>query len=367
MPTTNQENLHNPANFANPESAASNVLPDKQLKVSILTLPLPDIQTGKKNMNWLFSFSSTEILIIGLFGTLYAFYFVRTLRLARQLKTTPWSVVPKFVLRSLTISILLIALMGPLFGEATRAISAQGRDVFLLLDVSRSMDATDVAPTRLERAKFTLQQLTDSLSADRFGLILVADESYVLSPLTTDHQALNQLVQAVRSDAVGGGTNLCDAIELALKKMVTDSSAQQRTRAIILLSDGENFGTCPSTIPARLARYDIALFTVGIGTDVGSTLRNGSKFLTDEQGQLAHTRLNRDFLRSLIRPTSSGQYIDLSDHLTNDLATGLRSLPGRTINQRRVSVTTNKYYYFLGIALLLIALDVLITVRTLKL
>ncbi|WP_375446625.1 VWA domain-containing protein [uncultured Fibrella sp.] len=317
-------------------------------------------------MNWLFSFSLVEALLIGLFLSFYALYFVRTLRLARQLHTTPWSVVPKFVLRSLTLCVLLIALMGPLFGEATRAMSAQGRDVFLLLDVSRSMDATDVAPTRLERAKFALQQLTDSLVTDRFGLIVVADEAFVLSPLTTDHQALNQLMQAVRTDASNGGTNLCEAIDLARDKMVTDSSTRQRTRAIVLLSDGENFGNCPPATLARLSRYDIALFTAGIGTETGSTLRNGRTFLMDDQGQLAHTRLNRDFLRNLSLG-SSGQYIEFSDHLADDLATGLRALPGRTINQRRVTVTTNKYYYFLGIALFLIMLDVLITVRTLRL
>ncbi|HEY0108707.1 MAG TPA: VWA domain-containing protein [Fibrella sp.] len=316
-------------------------------------------------MNWLFSFSPTEAIVVGLFLSLYAYYFVRTLRLARQLNTTPWSVVPKFVLRSLALGMLLIALMGPLFGEATRAMSAQGRDVFLLLDVSRSMDATDVAPTRLERAKFTLQQLTDSLVTDRFGLILVSDDAFLLSPLTTDHQALNQLVQAVRAD-VAGGTNLCDAIDLARDKMLTDSSTRQRTRAIILLSDGENFGPCPPATLSRLARYDIALFTVGVGTDVGSTLRNGKTFLTDNQGQLAHTRLNREFLRTLSLATS-GQYVDLSDHLADDLTTALRSLPDRTINQRRVAVTTNKYYYFLGMALFLILLDVLITVRTFRL
>lgn len=317
-------------------------------------------------MNWLFSFSLTEAIIVGLFLSFYAFYFVRTLRLARQLNTTPWSVVPKFVLRSLTVGMLLVALLGPLFGEATRAMSAQGRDVFLLLDVSRSMDATDIAPTRLERAKFTLQQLTDSLVTDRFGLVLVADDAFVLSPLTTDHQALNQLLQTARTNAVGGGTNLCDAIDLARDKMLTDSSTRQRTRAIILLSDGENFGSCTPASLARLSRYDIALFTVGVGTDVGSTLRDGKQFLTDDQGQLAHTRLNREFLRTLAQSTS-GKYVDMSDHLANDLAAALRSLPGRTINQRRLTVTTNKYYYFLEIALFFIMLDVLITVRTLRL
>ena len=317
-------------------------------------------------MNWLSPFSATEATLVGLFVLLYAGYFVRVVRLARQLGTTPWSVVPKFVLRSLALAMVLIALAGPLFGEATRAMSAQGRDVFLVLDVSRSMDATDVAPTRLERAKFTLQQLTDSLVTDRFGLILVANEAFLLSPLTTDHQALNQLVRAVRPDPASVGTSLCEALELAAAKLLADSSTRQRTRAVILLSDGENFGPCPPAKTTQLAQYSIALFTVGIGTAAGSSVRQGNGYLTDEQGQLAHTRLNREFLTALAQ-RAQGRYVDLTDHLADDLATALRNLPGRTINQRQVLVSTNKYYYFLGVALLLLLLDVLITVRTLRL
>jgi Ca-activated chloride channel homolog len=228
------------------------------------------------------------------------------------------------------------------------------------------MDATDVAPTRLERAKFALEQLSDSLQNDRFGLILVADEAFVLSPLTTDHAALHQLLRAVRANAAGGGTNLCAAVELAQQKMLTDSSTRQRTRAILLLSDGENFGTCSPAALAQLRKYDITLMAVGVGTDAGSPLRSGRNFLTDEQGQVAHSRLNRDFLRSLTQPVQ-GWYSDLTDNLTNDLILALRTLPGRTIDQRRIAISTNKYFYFLGAALLLIALDILITVRTFRL
>lgn len=317
-------------------------------------------------MNWLYPFSGLEWGIIGVFLLGYALYFLRIIRLARQLNTTPWSIVPKFVLRSLTLTMLLLALLGPLFGEATRAVSTQGRDVFLLLDVSRSMDATDIAPTRLERAKYVLEQLTDSLRTDRFGLIVVSSEAFVLSPLTTDHAALRQLLRAVRTDAAAGGTDLCAALDLARQKMQTDSSTRQRTRAVVLLSDGENFGTCLPATLTKLRSYDVALLTVGMGTDAGSPLRDGRGFLTDDQGQVAHSRLNRDFLRSLTQPTQ-GWYADVTDDLATDIGNALRSLPGRTIDQRRLAVSTNKYFYFLGAALLLIVLDVLITVRTLRL
>ncbi|MBO0939661.1 VWA domain-containing protein [Fibrella sp. HMF5335] len=316
-------------------------------------------------MSWLYPFSSTEWGIVGVFGLLYVYYFVRSFRLARLLNVTPWAVVPKFVLRSGALAMLLIALLGPLFGETTHSVSAQGRDVFVVLDVSRSMDAADVAPTRLERAKFAVGQLLDSLSRDRFGLILVSDDAFLLSPLTTDRAALGQLLRAVQAEPTGG-SSLCAALELARQKLLTDSTTQTHTQAVVLVSDGENFGPCAPTMLTQFRQYGVALLAVGMGTDAGGPIREGSAYVKDEQGQIAHTRLNRDWLRALVRNTP-GYYFDGTDGVADQVASALRSLPGRTIDQRRLAVSTNKYYYFLGVALVLIALDVLITVRTFRL
>lgn len=316
-------------------------------------------------MSWLYPFSLAEWGIAGVFGLLYVYYFVRSFRLARLLNVTPWAVVPKFVLRSGALAMLLIALLGPLFGEATRSMATQGRDVFVVLDVSRSMDATDVAPTRLERAKFAMGQLLDSLSTDRFGLILVSDDAFLLSPLTTDRAALGQLLRAVQTEPTGG-SSLCTALELAHQKLLADSSAQRRTQAVVLVSDGENFGPCAPVILTQLNQYGTALMAVGMGTEAGGPIREGRGYLTDEQGQIAYTRLHRDWLRTLVR-NAPGHYFDGTDGVADQVATALRSLPGRTIDQRRQAVSTNKYYYFLGVALVLIALDVLVTVRTFRL
>lgn len=302
---------------------------------------------------------------MGIFCLLYTYYFTRSFRLARLLNVTPWAVVPKFVLRSSALVMLLIALLGPLFGEAIHSVSTQGRDVFVVLDVSRSMEAADVAPTRLERAKFAVGQLLDSLSTDRFGLILVADEALLLSPLTTDRAALGQLLRAVQSDP-GGGSSLCTALDMARQKLLADSTTRAHTQAVILVSDGENFGSCAPNLLTQFKQYGISLLAVGVGTEAGGPIKEGSSFLTDEQGQIAHTSLNRDWLRTLVQRTS-GQYLDGTDGVADQLAMALRSLPGRTIDQRRLAVSTNKYYYFLAVALLLIALDVLITVRTFRL
>lgn len=320
-------------------------------------------------MTWLYSFSVTEIFFIGCFLVLYGIYFFRTFFLARRLNTTAWAVIPKFFLRTGYLILLLIALLGPSFGESEQLITTQPRDVFLLIDVSRSMDATDVAPTRLERVKYDIRQLADSLAGDRFGLVAVSDEAFVLAPLTVDHDAVQRLTQDLQSNfSQTGGTNLCASLELIMQKYLTDSTTRQSTKAIVLFSDGENFGPCDRAVPRRLRTYGISLFTVGVGTENGSTIRRGADFVRDEQQQIVRTRLNRSFLRSL-SSLAGGKYVeaDAESRYVNELISSLRSLQGRTVDRQRVAVTSNKYYYFLGAALLLIIFDLLITVRTFRL
>ncbi len=320
-------------------------------------------------MNWLYSFSTTEFILTGLFLFLYTLYVRRTFRLARQLNTSAWGVIPKFFLRGTYLSLLLIALLGPSFGEGDDELAAAGRDVFLIIDVSRSMDAVDVVPTRLERTKYDVQQLCDSLPADRFGLILTASESFLLLPLTADHDALKQVARDVRtSDALTGGTDLCSALELARQKLLSDSSTRRRTRAIVLFSDGENFGPCDRAGLLRLRTAGIPLITVGVGTEAGASIRTGRDFIRDDDRQIVRSRLNRSFLQGLARD-SQGQYVDVSAsrRYVDELAGVLRSLKGRVVDQQRMAVSTNKYYYFVWIALVLMALDLIVTVRTFRL
>ena len=320
-------------------------------------------------MNWLYPFSPAETAFVVLFLGLYGFYFFRTFRLARQLATSAWAVIPKFFLRSTYFALLLIALLGPSFGETDRNVTTLGRDIYLLLDVSRSMDAADVAPTRLERIKYDIQQLTDTLAADRFGLILFANDAFVLAPLTADHDALNRFVRDTRTGLSSGtGTDLCPALELARQKLIGDPLARQSTKAIVLFSDGEDFGPCDRSVLGRLRTYAIPLFTVGVGTEAGSPIRQGNDFVRDDGQRIVRTRQNREGLRGLARD-GRGTYIEAAPDTPyiNQLINALRSVQGRTIDQRRIGVLTNKYYYFLLVALVLLAIDLIITVRTFQL
>ncbi|GAB4024580.1 vWA domain-containing protein [Spirosoma koreense] len=320
-------------------------------------------------MNWLYPLSRTEFIFIGLFVCLYAFYIGRTFRLARQLSTSAWGVIPKFFLRGSYLTLLLIALLGPSFGEAEGELTTTGRDLFLVVDISRSMDAGDVVPTRLERVKYDLQQLCDTLPAERFGVILASTESVVLSPLTTDQDALKQFIREVHTSiSPTGGTDLCQAIELAHQKLLTDPSTQRNVKAIVLFSDGENAGPCERSSLGKLRSAGIPLITVGIGTETGASIREGRDFVRDNDHQIVRSHLTRAFLQDLARD-SRGQYLEADDNgrYVNELAGIIRSLKGRAIDQRRVPVSTNKYYYFLLVALGLISLDLIVTIRTFRL
>lgn len=320
-------------------------------------------------MNWLYSFSRTEFIFILLFIGFYALYIWRTFRLARQLNTSSWGVIPKFFLRSSYLTLLLIALLGPSFGEPEGDLATTGHDTFLLVDVSRSMDANDVVPTRLERVKYDIRQLSDTLPGNRFGLVLASSAPLVLSPLTADQDALQQLIRDVHTSiAPTGGTDLCSAIELAYQKFLTDPSTRHSVRSIVLFSDGENFAPCDRSRLSRLRMQSIPLITVGVGTETGSSIRKGHDFVRDDNQQIVRSRLNSQFLQELAN-NGRGQYIraDENGQYINELAGVLRSLKGGAVDQHRLAVSTNKYYYFLLAALVLILLDLIVTIRTFRL
>lgn len=314
-------------------------------------------------MNWLYSLSLTDYFLVALFLSLYGLYIGRTVWLARKLNTTAWGVAPKLFLRTTYVGLLFLALLGPSFGQTDSSVSATNarRDLFVIIDISRSMDATDVVPTRLERAKYAVQQLTDTLATDRFGLILASGDPFVLSPLTADHDALRQSVRDVRTSISSrGSTNLCQAVELARQKFLTDSSTRHAIRGIVLFSDGENFTPCDRVSLLRLRSAQIPLLAVGVGTEDGASLRNRR----DVNGQPVTTRLNRDFLVQLSQRTG-GTYAETNDpQYATELVSFVRSLRGGIDSEQQVALSTNKYYYFLIAALALLLLDLVVTART---
>ncbi|TAF22828.1 MAG: VWA domain-containing protein [Runella slithyformis] len=317
-------------------------------------------------MNFNYELTQVEYLFIGLFILLYLLYIGRTLWVARALGLAARAVVLKFFLRSLYFGLLIVSVLGPFFGEMEGEIVSKGKDVFVMVDISKSMDATDVAPTRLEKTKFELQQLIATLSQNRFGLISFSSDAFLQVPLTFDMGALGLFVQSLSTaQTSSAGTDVCQALALAVEKQLTNTKADNTTKILLLLTDGEDFGTCDRRLLTKIRQYGMHLIIVGVGTQTGGTVKVGPNLLKDEDGQVVITRLNGTYLRELAIATN-GQYFEMSPKTSvlSNIRAAIDTVQGRLIDSRKVTVNSNKYRYFLVVALVLLLLDVLATVTT---
>jgi Ca-activated chloride channel homolog len=322
-------------------------------------------------MTWYQSLSFSEYLFIGLFLLLYLSYITRTIQLAKRLQTSARSVTLKFLLRSFYFALIVTALLGPSFGASKKEIKAVGKDIYIAVDLSQSMDAPDIQPSRLERIKFELQNLTSAFHSDRIGLIIFSSEAFMQCPLTYDQSALSLFIQTLSTKLVpNGGTDFGPPLQMALEHHLDEenTSSQNHAKIILLISDGEDFGEETGDVISDIESNGIRLFTLGVGTPEGSRIpiaKGG--FKKDREGMTVVTRLNSTDLQKLAKK-AEGDYFEINNRKSDipRLINSISSIEGQLRDKREIDVSANKYYYFLIVALGLIVLDTLITVRTMQ-
>lgn len=321
-------------------------------------------------MNWLYDLSNFEIVLIALFILFYVGYIVRVATIARKLNTDYKSVFYKTFLRTIFFILLIVSLLGPSFGETKREIKSVGKDIFMLVDLSTSMNATDVQPSRLEKVKFEMKNIVRAFNSDRTGIIIFSSEAFTQSPLTYDQNALNLFIETLNTSLVpDAGTDFGPPLRMAMDKLNQEESpvTQQKSKIIILISDGEDFGENTDEVVQEIEDQGIKLFTLGVGTERGSKIRTGNGFKTDRQGNEVVTRLESTSLRKIASETD-GKYFEINA-TKNDvsrLINTINNIEGELRDSRQVDVSANRYYYFLGAALFFLLLDVLISFKTIK-
>ena len=316
-------------------------------------------------MNFNYELTLVEYIFIAAFLILYSVYIGRTLYVAKALGSTARGVVIKFFLRTTYVALLIVAILGPFFGEPERDIIAEGKDIMVLVDVSKSMDATDVQPSRLDKVKFELQRLTTSLSGNRFALMIFSSSPFLQVPLTFDLNAFSLFTQTLNTSQVSNhGTDICSALDLGVEKLVQNRSTNT-SKIILLLTDGENFGACERQTFTNIKKFDLKLMIVGIGTTNGGRIKEGTAWVKDDNDQIVTTHLNNAYLKELAKSTN-GKYFEINSqqNAIGDVVDAINSVENRLIDSRKVAVVSNKYRYFLMVALVLIALDILVTVST---
>ena len=322
-------------------------------------------------MSWYQSLSWLEIIFGTVFLLLYAGYIYRIKRLALYFKQNANGVWIKFAVRTVYFVLLIVALLGPSFGAMKKEIRTTGKDIFVLVDLTASMNTKDVAPSRLEKVKYELAQALPTLNADRVGLIVFSSEAFVQCPLTYDLDALQLYNRLLQTQQVPeAGANFRPALQLALDKFTAGNPSGQpanKSKFIILMSDGEAFGEDVRPVLQRLNQNKIRVFTVGIGSEEGGLVPAGKSFKRNQHGERVTSRLQPASLQEIARKTG-GEYFTLNNQV-NELTLLekiINNAEAEKQESQTIDITANKYKYPLLLALLLIVVDALLTVTVIK-
>lgn len=319
-------------------------------------------------VTWYRNFSAFEFYVIVAFIGFYLLFLVRLIRIGRKFKTHWLRTFLKATLRFVYFSLFLIALLGPTYGGARKEIKSIGKDIMICIDLSKSMDAVDIVPTRLEKIKFELKKLVRAFDSDRVGIVIFGSEAFMQCPLTYDQGALNLFIETLNTNLVpSGGTDFGPALKLALAKLKDDTEGPQgrnKSKIVLLISDGEDFGENTDAASSAISSEGIRLFTLGIGTEKGGNMMAGNGFRRDRDGKVIVTKLNPVSLQALARKTE-GKYFEINES-RNDLArliSAINSIEGELRDTRSVDVSANRYFYVLLTALIILVLDILIPVK----
>ena len=300
----------------------------------------------------------------------YLIYIVRLLRINSRISVSFKGVITKIIFRSLYFFLMIIALLGPSFGSSKKEIKVIGKDIMIAIDLSESMNANDIQPSRLEKIKFELKKIIDEFSSDRIGIIMFSNEAYIQCPLTYDKNALNLFIETLNTELVpNSGTDFGPPLDLSLDKLLTNKIQENdKSKIIILISDGEDFGENTYEIIDKIKESSIKLFTVGIGTAQGTriTLRNGL-FKKDKNGKEVITKLNSTSLKKIANETK-GKYFEISNQINqiNGMIYEIKEIKGDLIDSKFMDVTKNIYFYFLFVALMLMSMDFLFNFKIIK-
>jgi len=322
-------------------------------------------------MNFLKSFGIIESLVILSFIITYLIYSIRLYIINKKIKVTKSRVLYKLMLRSIYFSLLIISLLGPSFGENQEEVDIVGKDIMILVDLSESMNADDIKPTRLEKVKFEMKKIIDSFSSDRIGIIMFSGEAFMQCPMTYDRNALNLFTETLNTGLVPRtGTDFGPALELSLSKLNDENSRslEINSKVIILISDGEDFGDNTSESLDNIIESNIKLYTIGVGSEKGSKILLGNgKYKKDKDGGVVITKLNPTSLKETARETG-GKYFEISNinNEIDELISEINRIKGDVIESKTIDVTVNKYFYFLFTALLLMIIDFSIKLKIIR-
>ena len=273
----------------------------------------------------------------------------------------------KLVVLSLAVVCFCIALMNPKVGTKLETIKREGVDVVFAIDVSKSMLAEDVAPSRLEKAQQLTAQIINKLVSDRVGIIAYAGKAVPQLPITTDYAAAKMFLQNMNTEMLSSqGTAIDEAIQLSRTYF---NDAEQTNRVLVIISDGEDHKDLSLDVAKAAAKEGIRIFTIGVGSEKGGPIplkRNGivMRYKKNQKGETVITKLNAKTLTA-IAEKANGLFIQGQNtkQVTENFSEILNNLEKKEFEAKTFSEFKDQFQWFLGLGLFFLILDVLFLER----
>ena len=253
----------------------------------------------------------------------------------------------------------VIGLARPQLGARLKEHESQGVEVMIALDVSNSMLAEDYSPNRLERSKLAISRLVDKLQGDRIGLVVFAGESFVQLPITADYVSAKLFLKSINTESVPiQGTDLAEALMTSARSFSTQS---ERSRAIILITDGEDHEGDALDAARTIAEQGIRIYCIGVGSPQGKPIPKNGSLMKDANGDIVVTRLDEGILQE-IAGIGNGKYVRAgnSEFGLNPIIEDIRTIDKEQFNSVVFEDFDEQYMYFFGIALFFLILELLV-------
>lgn len=286
-------------------------------------------------------------------------------RLAPEASTTSKPLI-KMVLLAVTLGTLILALVNPKFGTRIETVKRQGVDIVFAIDVSKSMLAEDIAPSRMGKTKQLASQIINNLASDRIGIVGYAGSAFPMLPITTDYSMAKMYIQDMHTDMVSSmGTALSQAIEVGSNYFDDPNTS----KVMILISDGEDHGDGISNAVAMAKDKGIKIITIGVGTPEGGQIpikQNGriAGYKKDVDGSTVITKLNDETLKEIAQKTGGTfMYGSKTDEVLQLVDQTLQKVEKTDFESQQIADFQSQFQWFIGLALLLLIIDSLVLER----
>ena len=272
----------------------------------------------------------------------------------------------KFVIFLLMMACIILALANLQSGSKMEEVKREGIDLYIAVDVSNSMNAEDIVPSRLERSKQAINKLINEMKGDRIGIIVFADKAFVQLPITTDYSAARMFLSTVNTSLVASqGTAIAEAINLAVKSF----SEEEHSKAIVIISDGEDHENDAAVKAAQeAAKQGVRIYTIGMGLPDGAPIPQYNQYghqtgyRKDKQGNTIITKLNEQMLQQ-IAAAGNGIYVRASnsnvglEKIYNDI----EKLDKAEIEAKVFTDYEDQFQWFVGAAIILLLIEIFIS------